>query len=72
LSKDQVDIVIEGANGASYATICRSHKLSNDESLVRSFIRTTFRFYWTRIYLGGAMNYLSDLELHKFKDSAAE
>jgi hypothetical protein len=27
---------------------------------------------WDTLYFGGAMNYLSDLDLHKFEDVAAE
>jgi hypothetical protein len=45
LSKVQVDIVIERANGASCATIRQPHKLCNGESLVRCFIRATLGFY---------------------------
>jgi hypothetical protein len=55
-----VDILIECANGASYATIRQSHKRRNDESLVHFFIHTTLGFFF-----GGAMSYLSDLDLHK-------
>jgi hypothetical protein len=71
LSKTQVNIVTERANGARYVTICQSHKLCNDESLVRC-IRTALGFYWTRLWFSGAMSYLSDLDFHKFKDLAGE
>jgi hypothetical protein len=72
LSKIHVDIVIERANGENYATIRQSHKLYNDESLVRCFTRAPLGFYWTRIRFGGAMSYLSDLDRHEFKDLAGE
>jgi hypothetical protein len=72
LSKVQVDLVIECANGASYTTIRQSHKLCNDEFLVHCFTRAPLGFYWTRICFGGAMSYLCDLDIQKFKDLAGE
>jgi hypothetical protein len=52
LSKVKLDIVIERTNGASHTIIRQSHKLCNDESLVRCFIRAPLRPYWTPICFG--------------------
>lgn len=72
LSKQQVDIFLARAEGASYATIRHRYKLCNDEAVARSLVRSALGFYWIRFCTGGRLSYLSELDALEFQAIVSE
>ena len=67
LSKEQVNIFIDRAKGATYRALMKKYNLSGNIPLERSLVRTVQLKFWNDFSKGGSDPYLNGSDLHRYE-----